>query len=291
MATFNGVTFEERTVRSLDDARINNALFSNGILTGCALTYSGKNLTIAKGALMVKGREIAVDNNETIASSPTYTNGYGRLKYVINLAAAASSSTFTQGATVWQYASTNSFAALTQQDINDGTSTTYEVEICRVKYTSGSITSIESKIAAYGFQDITMRNASGAQRVALLAEETDTVDVATLRLLDATGVGTLLGTQPGTGGDKYRGLWLYDSAGIASHYGHNATAGNTYLWMEQGDGSSSTKQIYIETTSTGGKITLRGETGVLAAEIVFDPTAGGQIKLYNASGVLKQTIG
>ena len=148
MATFNGVTFEERTVRSLDDARINNALFSDGILTGCALTYSGANLTIAKGALMVKGREIAVDNNETIASTPTYSNGYGRLKYVINLGAAASSSTFTQGATAWQYASTNSFAALTQEDINDGTSTTYEIEICRVKYTSGSITSIESQIAA-----------------------------------------------------------------------------------------------------------------------------------------------
>lgn len=148
MATLNGVTFEERTVRSLDDARINTALFSDGILTGCALTYSGANLTIAKGALMVKGREIAVDNNETIASTPTYTNGYGRLKYVINLGAAASSSTFTQGATAWQYASTNSFAALTQQDINDGTSTTYEIEICRVKYTSGSITSIVSQLAA-----------------------------------------------------------------------------------------------------------------------------------------------
>jgi len=148
MATFNGVTFEERTVRSLDDARIRNALFTDGILTGCALTYSGANLTVAKGTLMVKGREIAVDNNETIASSPTYSNGYGRLKYVINLAAAASSSTFTQGATVWQYASTNSFAALTQDDINDGTSTTYEIEICRVKYTSGSITSIVSQIVA-----------------------------------------------------------------------------------------------------------------------------------------------
>ena len=289
MATFNGITFEERTVRSLDDARINTALFSDGIMTGCALTYSGANLTIAKGALMVKGREIAVDNNETIASSPTYSNGYGRLKYVINLGAAASSSTFTQGATAWQYASTNSFAALTQQDINDGTSTTYEIEICRVKYTSGSITSIESQIVAYGFQDITMRNASGAQRVALLAEETD--DVATLRLLDATGVGTLLGTQVGTGGGKYRGLWLFGSTGsnIAAHLGHNIVTGNSYLGMKHG--TSSINQVYIESNETAGKISLRSAGDVLFAEIVFDPTAGGQIKLYNASGVLKQTIG
>lgn len=148
MASFNGVGFDLRNVRAIDDAIVREVQFTDGVLRGCALTYAGANITIARGAYIFKGREIAVDGITTITTSPTYTNGYGRLKYVIDLSQAASDTTFTQGSTVMEYAATNSFSALTQQDINDGTSTLYEVEICRVQYTSGSITSVVSEIGA-----------------------------------------------------------------------------------------------------------------------------------------------
>jgi hypothetical protein len=148
MATLNGVGFDLQTVRAIDDARIRETQFVDGILRGCALTFSGADLTIATGAYMFKGREVAVDSDTTLTTVPTYTNGYARLKYVIDLSQAASDTSFTQGATVLEYASSNSFAALTQQDINDGTHTSYEVEICRVQYTSGSITSIVSQISS-----------------------------------------------------------------------------------------------------------------------------------------------
>lgn len=142
----NGITFEQRNVRALDDARVREVLFLDGRLNGCTITFSGANLTIARGVYMFAGREIAVDNNETFVTVPAYSNGYGRLKYVIDLSAAPSDENFTQGAAIWQYASTNSFAALTQNDINDGANTLYEVEICRVKYASGSIASIINQI-------------------------------------------------------------------------------------------------------------------------------------------------
>ena len=286
--SLNGVTFEKRTCRSRDDARIRSALFSDGKLTGCALTYAGANLTIGVGSYMVKGRQIAVDNPETIGSTPTYSNGYGRLKYVLNLATAASAATFAQGSAVWQYASTNSFAALTQQDINNGTDTLYEIEICRVKYTSGSISSIESQIGYFGNRAISIRNASGSRRVYLSQYEPD--DTGSLSIDDAAGAGVLLQTSKG-GTDNLRGLWLYGSndTNVMSHFGHNATSGAAYMYMRYG--VSTANQIYIESTSEGGKITLRNAAGVIGAEIVFDAAAGGQIKLYNASGTLKQTIG
>jgi len=145
----NGITFEQRNVRAVDDARLYETLYEDGRLRGCEITYAGAQLTIARGVYMVRGRMVAIDNDEIFATAPTYTNGYGRLKITINLAASPSGSTFAQGSFGWQYASTNSFAALVQDDIN-GDATDYEIEICRVKYTSGSISEVVSQVGKVG---------------------------------------------------------------------------------------------------------------------------------------------
>lgn len=89
---------------------------------------------------------IAFDNAETIASETTSANGYGRLKLSIDLSQAASGTSFAQALFSWDYADTNSFAALTQNDINDGTNTAYQVEICRVSFYNGTISGIVSQI-------------------------------------------------------------------------------------------------------------------------------------------------
>lgn len=146
----NGITFEQRIVRALDDARLYESLYEDGILRGCALTYAGAGVTIAPGALVVCGRQIAFDSAETFTASPTYSNGYGRLKLTIDLAQAPSDSSFTQGSIAWQYASTNSFAALVQEDVNNGTDTDYEIEICRVKFASGNVSEILTEIGSVG---------------------------------------------------------------------------------------------------------------------------------------------
>lgn len=142
----NGIGFDKRVVRSQDDARLREKIFSDGRLAGCALTYTGKNLTIGIGHMVVKGRILAFDAAETVASDTTEAAGYGRLKLVIDLSQTASETTFTQYAWDWDYAATNSFPALTQDDINDGTHTDYEMIICIVQFSSSNIASIVTQM-------------------------------------------------------------------------------------------------------------------------------------------------
>ena len=142
----NGIFFDLRTLRAVDLGAIFGKIIGDGKVRGCTLSYFGANLTIAKGHMVAKGRLIAFDNAETIASETTSANGYGRLKLSIDLSQAASGTSFAQALFSWDYADTNSFAALTQNDINDGTNTAYQVEICRVSFYNGTISGIVSQI-------------------------------------------------------------------------------------------------------------------------------------------------
>ena len=142
----NGIFFDLQTVRARDLGAAFGGILSDGKLSGCALSYSGVNLTIARGYYIAKGRLIEIDSAETLQTATTAANGYGRLRLVIDLSIAASESSFTQGKFVWDYATTNSFPALTQNDINDGANTAYQVEICRVSFANSQITGIVSQI-------------------------------------------------------------------------------------------------------------------------------------------------
>lgn len=144
----NGIGFDKRIVRALDDARVRERLFSDGILTGCALTYSGVNLTIGIGHMVVKGRVLAFDAAEVVTSATTSANGYGRLKLVLDLSQEASETEFTQYRWEWDYQAANSgWPALTQDDINDGTHTEYEAVICIVSFSSSNISGVVSSMA------------------------------------------------------------------------------------------------------------------------------------------------
>ena len=142
----NGIFFDLQTVRARDLGATFGGILSDGKLSGCALSYSGVNLTIARGYYIAKGRLIEIESAETLETTTTAANGYGRLRLVIDLSIAASESSFTQGKFEWDYATTNSFPALTQNDINDGANTAYQVEICRVSFANSQITGIVSQI-------------------------------------------------------------------------------------------------------------------------------------------------
>ena len=142
----NGIFFDLQTVRARDLGATFGGILSDGKLSGCALSYSGVNLTIARGYYIAKGRLIEIDSAETLQTATTAANGYGRLRLAIDLSIAASESSFTQSKFEWDYATTNNFPALTQNDINDGTNTAYQVEICRVSFANSQITGIVSQI-------------------------------------------------------------------------------------------------------------------------------------------------
>ena len=94
-------------------------MFDDGVLAGCGMTYSGKTLTIAVGSFLVAGRQIEISIAETITSDTTEANGYGRLRFIIDLTAEPSETVFNQYRWEWDYQAANSgWPALTQEDIN-----------------------------------------------------------------------------------------------------------------------------------------------------------------------------
>jgi hypothetical protein len=165
----NGITFDLRNVSAKDDARVREKTLSNGILHGCALTHSGKNLTVGVGHFMAAGREIEVSQAETVASDTTEANGYGRLRFVIDLSVEPSETIFTQFRWEWDYQAANTgWPALVQEDINGG-GEEYEIAFAIVSFTSGNISSVVSQLPT---GEITV-NTAAAPALGTLAHNTE----------------------------------------------------------------------------------------------------------------------
>ena len=147
MSNFAGVTFVEQAVTPSDDGVIRRAALTDGILSGCGLSYSGSTLTMAAGYLLAAGRQIrhTAASNWAIVDA---TSGYARLVLTIDLTQAATKDSFEQVTTSVQYASSlNGFSSLTQNDIN-GSGTKYQIVLCVVSLGTGGISGIASKLEA-----------------------------------------------------------------------------------------------------------------------------------------------
>lgn len=115
---------------------------TDGIVGGCAITYSGANVNIGDGLINVAGGIFKITGTETISLS-NITGSYARIKAIIDLSQTASSSAFEQVSFGVNYAnSSTGFTALTQEDINSGTGTIYEAEICVVSISNGAISGL-----------------------------------------------------------------------------------------------------------------------------------------------------
>lgn len=145
MQYLKGVVFDNQTMTPKGFARAMERALTDGVLYGCGVTYSGTNVTLGAGWLIAKGRVVEVASNTTESTSPTYANGYGRLKLILDLGETSTSSTNHQARIDVDYSNTSSFPALTQEDIN-GSGTVYEIALGIFKYTSGAITEMISTI-------------------------------------------------------------------------------------------------------------------------------------------------
>lgn len=140
-----GCFFTNRKVASMDFGAAMRTILADGIISGMALTKSGATLNVAKGYMIACGRVIG--NDAALALTMTQTSGYARVVIKIDLTETATESTFSQLSTRIDYASTeDGFSALVQDDINDGTHTTYEVALCILKLTSSGIDSAPQKL-------------------------------------------------------------------------------------------------------------------------------------------------
>lgn len=140
-----GVTFAEQTVTPADDAIVRRAILSDGILSGCNITYSGSTLTMAAGYMIVCGRifQITAAQNWAVVDA---TSGVARLVLTIDLTKTATESAFDQIGFSIEYASAeDGFVNLTQDDINIA-GVRYQVAVAVVSLGAGGITGIVSKL-------------------------------------------------------------------------------------------------------------------------------------------------
>ena len=142
---FLGVTFAKQKVSPSDDAIIRRAALSDGILTGCALSYSGSTLTMAAGQLLICGRQIKHPSSQNWAIVDA-TSGYARVVLTIDLTRTASKDVFDQVLDTIEYASSvDGFSALEQADIN-AAGIRYQAVLAVVSLGTGGITGIASQL-------------------------------------------------------------------------------------------------------------------------------------------------
>ena len=193
-ANFTGVTFPNQKVTPANDAVIRRAIFDDGILTGCDLSYSGSTLTMTAGQLMICGRQIIHPSSQNWAVTEA-TSGYARLVLTIEVNPTSTKDTFDQVVDEIQYATdANGFADLTTADIN-ATGTRYQVAVCVVSLGPGGITGIASKL------DVTEGGgAGGVLTVTVIPGELVTVshgDKSQTKAANASGVAVFKGLKAG----------------------------------------------------------------------------------------------
>lgn len=143
--SFQGINFSSQHIVPSDDGRLYEAIFEDGALHGCELSYVGEALTIGAGYLMIGGREIEITEDEVFNINEA-TSGYAQLVLTIDLTQTATIGAFNQVSIDVRYASTEAgFASLIQDDIN-GAGTKYQQQLALVSLGTGGITGIVAGI-------------------------------------------------------------------------------------------------------------------------------------------------
>ena len=144
--SLTGITFANQKITPSDDGRLYGTILTDGILTGCAITFAAATLSIAAGSMLIGTREIKT-NGETISVTGA-TSGFARVIVDIDLTRAATESSFLQAELQVQYAaSTDAFPALEQQDINTA-GTHYQAAFCVLSLGTAGITAVVASLGA-----------------------------------------------------------------------------------------------------------------------------------------------
>lgn len=144
--SLTGITFSNQKITPSDDGRLYGSLLSDGILTGCGITFAAATLSIAAGSLLIGTRELRT-SGETLSITGA-TSGYARVIIDIDLTRAATKTSFEQAQLQVEYAaSPDAFPALEQQDINTA-GTHYQASFCVVSLGEAGITGVVSSLGA-----------------------------------------------------------------------------------------------------------------------------------------------
>lgn len=147
--SLTGVTFANQGLTPSDDGILYGSLLTDGILTGCAITFAAATLSIAAGNMLIGTRELRT-SGETLSITGA-TSGYARVIVDIDLTRAATEKVFEQAQLQIEYAaSPDAFPALVQQDIN-AAGTHFQSVFCVVSLGEAGITGIVSSLGESHF--------------------------------------------------------------------------------------------------------------------------------------------
>jgi len=124
---------------------------SNNYKNGMAVTYSGSNVTIDSGAILIQGRLLEEDTSTTISAGAD--NMYCKLIIEIDLDKTNTTTEFNQGA-YKIIKGANAYPALTQTNIVKNNAGVYQYELARFRNPSSGITDFQDMRTFIDFEDI-----------------------------------------------------------------------------------------------------------------------------------------
>lgn len=184
-----GVTFTNQEVAATDHGTLFDSIFGDGILKGCAISYSGSAITIGAGYLIVSGRLIQNTANATLTASAS--GAYCRVLVTIDTSLPSTTSDFQQVSFSLDYAATpTGFAALTQNDINAGTGNVYQAALIIFAMSGSSVSSVYDGPYNASVTAGTSGEAETAQTAALADKATQLATSRNINVSDADGTNT-----------------------------------------------------------------------------------------------------
>ena len=142
--SIKGVTFDMQSPTAKNHGALFAGILSDGIVSGCAVTVSGKSCYIGAGYLIAAGRLVQLTARETVAIAAT--SGSVTIVLNIDLTKTATKDEFGQA-----YFSVVSGASpeLTQDDVNDN-GTLYQMPVATLTCTASSLTVADTCGIAHG---------------------------------------------------------------------------------------------------------------------------------------------
>lgn len=124
---------------------------SNNYKNGMAITYSGSDVTIDSGAVLIQGRFLEEDTSTTISAGAD--NMYCKLVVEIDLDKTNTTTEFNQG--YYKIVKgANAYPTLTQTNIVKNVSGVYQYELARFRTTTSGITDFQDKRTFIDFDSI-----------------------------------------------------------------------------------------------------------------------------------------
>lgn len=143
-----GITYDKQGPTAADHGVLFGAVYKDGILRGCSISYIGAALTIAPGYICTAGRLCRLPAAETVTIDAT--SGYARVVLRTDLTQEATTEAFHQLSLAVQTAeSLAALPQLRQDDINAG-GTVYEASVAVVSLSATGISSVLSSMPRSG---------------------------------------------------------------------------------------------------------------------------------------------